>query len=408
MSNINSIKIGNTTHPILAQGIPFGVVDSTSTSTVFTATVPGITELTDGTTIMLKNGVITSAEGITININGLGAKPVYSNLAAATADTTIFNVNYTMLFVYDSTRVTGGCWICYRGYDSNTNTIGYQLRTNSTLRPAADKGYRYRLWFTSLDGNKWVPANTSPSTNATAKRNPNTRVIDPFGEIIYYSTNGTTEANADLTATTCWQQYTLSLGYSFNSTGAALTLTNPAPVYVKCSPQSGGGVQMVGYTQTLPNTADGYVYLFLGMAYSATAIELFTKHPCYYHDGTGIRQYVGNTTQVLSSGTSIAKIDGKTIYAPTPTTVSASNTGTGATIGSITIGTTTTTLKSNVPAAAAADNGKVLTIVNGAWEAASAGSGLPSVTSADNGKFLRVVDGAWAAATVPDANGQSF
>ena len=78
MSNINSIKIGNTTHPILAQGIPFGVVDSTSTSTVFTATVPGITELTDGTTIMLKNGVITSAEGFTININGLGAKPVYS------------------------------------------------------------------------------------------------------------------------------------------------------------------------------------------------------------------------------------------------------------------------------------------------------------------------------------------
>lgn len=30
------------------------------------------------------------------------------------------------------------------------------------------------------------------------------------------------------------------------------------------------------------------------------------------------------------------------------------------------------------------------------------------VTAADNGKFLRVVDGAWAAATVPDANGVSF
>jgi hypothetical protein len=282
--------------------------------------VTGITELTDGTTMMLKNGVITSAEGFTININGLGAKPVYNNLAAATADTTIFNVNYTMLFIYDSTRVTGGCWICYRGYDSNSNTIGYQLRTNSTLRTAADKGYRYRLWFTSLDGHKWVPANTSSSTNATSKRNPNTRVIDPFGEIIYYSTNGTTEANANLGATTCWQQYTISLGYSFNNTGAALTLTNPAPVYIKCSPQSGGGVKMIDYTQTLPNSADGYVYLFLGMAYSATSIELFTEHPCYYHDGTGIRQYVGNTTQVLTSGTEIARIDGKTIYAPTAST----------------------------------------------------------------------------------------
>jgi len=42
-----------------------------------------------------------------------------------TRDTTIFNINYTMLFVYDSTLVNGGAWICYRGYDANTNTIGY-------------------------------------------------------------------------------------------------------------------------------------------------------------------------------------------------------------------------------------------------------------------------------------------
>ena len=33
---------------------------------------------------------------------------------------------------------------------------------------------------------------------------------------------------------------------------------------------------------------------------------------------------------------------------------------------------------------------------------------LPSVTAADNGKFLRVVSGAWAAAEIADANGGSF
>lgn len=33
---------------------------------------------------------------------------------------------------------------------------------------------------------------------------------------------------------------------------------------------------------------------------------------------------------------------------------------------------------------------------------------LPDVTAADNGKFLRVVSGAWAAATVDNANGVSF
>lgn len=35
-------------------------------------------------------------------------------------------------------------------------------------------------------------------------------------------------------------------------------------------------------------------------------------------------------------------------------------------------------------------------------------SGVPPVTAADNGKFLRVVNGAWAAAAINDANGVSF
>lgn len=32
------------------------------------------------------------------------------------------------------------------------------------------------------------------------------------------------------------------------------------------------------------------------------------------------------------------------------------------------------------------------------------GGGVPAVTAADNGKVLMVVDGSWAAATIPDGN----
>lgn len=130
MANISAIKLpDNTTYNIKAGAIPYGEVDSTSTSTAFTATVPGINELKNGTIMLLRNGAVTSASGFTININGLGAKPVYNNLATGnthtptnpTRDTTIFNVNYTMLFIYDEELVSGGAWICYRGYDANTN-----------------------------------------------------------------------------------------------------------------------------------------------------------------------------------------------------------------------------------------------------------------------------------------------
>ncbi len=220
----------------------------------------------------------------------------------ATRDTTIFNGAYTMLFVYSTALNSGnGGWWIYRGYDANTNTIGYQLRTASTLRPALVTGYRYRLWFTALDGKHWIPANESSSTNATSSRTPSDEVIDPFGEIIYNSTNGTVNAGANIPTGTAWQQYTLSLGYSFNKTGAALTLTNPAPVYVKCQPQTSGGVVMKDYTQSLPSTEDGYVYLFLGMAYSATNIELFAVHPCYYYKDGAIRLW----TNAAASGSAV-------------------------------------------------------------------------------------------------------
>ena len=276
-------------------GVYFGIVDNTSTSTAYTAQIPGITSYYDGLTIMLKNGVVTSAAGFTININGLGAKQSYTNMASATADSTIFNIAYTMLFVYDSTRVAGGGWICYRGYDSNTNTIGYQLRTNSYTLPVSDTCYRYRLLFTSADNTQFVPANTSTSTNATAARTTNTTPINPFGPIVYYGSTTALSAGGKPGATVLWQQYTLSLGYSFNTTGSALTLTYPAPVYLRCNPSGNGSVVMEEITQALPSSNDGKIYIHLGYAYSATNIELLPTHPAYYYKSSAIRLYTVQT-----------------------------------------------------------------------------------------------------------------
>ena len=278
--------------------IPYGEVDSTSTATKFTATVPGITELRDGVCMLLKNGVVTSASGFTININGLGGKPSVNNMTAATLDTTIFNINYTMLFVYDSTRVTGGCWICYRGYDANTNTIGYQLRTNSFTLPASDKFYRYRLLFQSPTRDKFIPANTSTSTNATAARTPTTRPIDPFAPIMYYGSTTTVNAGAAPGATVLWTQYVITLGYSFNWTGAALTLTPSLPVFLKCAPQTDGSAIIdaaAPITQAGPPNADGKIYIYLGVATSATAIELMQDHPVYQYKDGGLRQWTNAT-----------------------------------------------------------------------------------------------------------------
>lgn len=220
-----------------------------------------------------------------------------------TRDTTIFNINYAMLFVYNTTLVSGGCWICYRGYDANTNTIGYQLRTNSSTMKASQKFYRYRLLFTSADGKKWVPANTSTSTNATASRAVNQTPIDPFGEIAYYGTTTAIEANANVTAAQLWQQYTLTLGYSFNRTGAALVLPYPSPIYIKCAPQADGSAIMDAddpYVFSLPSTDDGKIYIYLGRTYSATAVELLMDHPVYYFKNGAIRLWTGQVASYIT------------------------------------------------------------------------------------------------------------
>ena len=282
--------------------IPYGQCDSTSTSTAFTATVPGVTELRDGVCMWLKNGVVTSASGFTININNLGAKPVYNNMAAATRETTTWNINYTMLFVYDSTRVSGGCWIFYRGYYSDANSIGYQLRTNSTALTTTDRTRYYRVLFTSADNTHWVPANTQYDNSATSNKTINQRKINPFGRIVYLGNSTSYLAGAAVSATAVWDQYAFNLGYSF-SKGSALTMTYPKPVYVKAAPQSDGSAiidSTTPYVQDLPSTEDGKIYIYLGIAYSATNVEMVINHPVYYYKDGAIREWTNATAGIAS------------------------------------------------------------------------------------------------------------
>lgn len=162
------------------QYIPYGHLDSTSTPTVMTASIPGITELNTGLVIMLKNGVATSAAGVTLNINGLGAKPIYQSMAAAGAVTTTFSVNYTMMFVYDAERVTGGCWLMYYGYNANTTytnaSLGQGYATCTTAEATTAKAATLSSYaltaggYVSVKFTYAVPAGSTLSVNKkTAK-----------------------------------------------------------------------------------------------------------------------------------------------------------------------------------------------------------------------------------------------
>ena len=202
------------------------VTSSPYTHAKWDATDSSVSQYKDGMVVCIKVPVAGNGTyGTGFQINSLGYKPVVYNVNSMVS--TRYSVGSVVWAVYNSTQTGSlyensssattvtGCWQVM-DYDVNTNTIGYQIRTNSSTRPTSGATYRYRLCFSSADDKKWVPATTSSSSNATDTRPVNQTPINPFGRIIYYGTTTTVSSGSDISATQQWQQYALSLGYSFN------------------------------------------------------------------------------------------------------------------------------------------------------------------------------------------------
>lgn len=283
---------------LLAARIPFGMVTSNST-TVFEATVPGITKLEDGVCAYIRNNnKQTSASGWSLNVNGLGAKPVYNTMQDNTLVTTTFNKGYTMLFVYNTTRDNGAGWDMYYGYNSNDNTLAYNVRTYQTDRTTLDRLPRYQFVFTTRDGHIF-PSYTLASGNAgtgTSKTLNTSRSFDPFMPIFYYGSTTNVPANSQPSGSVLWRQYyACEMRYAWNT---GTTLQAVKPCYIRCTPNADGTVQLDGnncLVQTLPNSEDGKVYIYLGMAYGSNGynMELEPEHPVFEYKSGQLQRWYG-------------------------------------------------------------------------------------------------------------------
>ena len=278
-------------------GIFYGTCSSEASDTTKAVACAGFTasDLKPGAVVMVTfdNTNSGAVADLKLDVNSTGAYGIKRNNSGTIGNLDgagYLKAGNTYPFIFD-----GSYWQTV--YDTNTNTIGYTIRTNGLSLPMKSITYRYRLLFTSADGNHYVPANSSSSTNATASRTVTTEKIDPFGRIVYYGTTASVSAGSRPSVSYQYQQYnSISLGYSFNRTGSALTLTAWKPIYIKCIPQADGSAIIdpdTPFVQDKPTTNDGYIYIFLGVAISATAFELTLEHPVYWHDGTALRLWTG-------------------------------------------------------------------------------------------------------------------
>ena len=238
---------------------------------------------------------LTLADGTTT-----GAKNCYYN--STTRLTTHYGQYAQVEMIYHENFDIGGTnytgWWCIA---DRTDLTAYNIRKSSGSYLAYNTVYRYMILFTKSE-NQLLAANTTSNNTGTSKV-LTTESFDPFGDIYYYSSTTTVSSGSAIGTTALYRQYNVNLRYAFNS---GTTLTSNKAVYIVCDPQADGKVKLstspAPITQTLPTTADGKVYIYLGQASSTANCEIALNHPVYYYSNGAVRLWNNDADYVIEEG----------------------------------------------------------------------------------------------------------
>lgn len=279
-------------------GVLFGTVDVNSPNVAMTATVPGLTELKDGVVVYIVNDIVGASSGSwTLNVNNLGAKPVHNSKTLTKIASSDFAKNKAFLLIYNSTLVSGGCWIFYIGDYSDSDSTAYIMRTTGEYFVTKETLYPRVLCFTYSD-TEILPSARERST--ADNKELTTLDFNPFGRIYYYSITSVINQGDSIGGVYLYYQINIDFRYAFN-TGS--TLVDAKAVYLKCQPLTNNEGKRTGrvkfaegqpIVQTLPNTEDGFVYIFLGTATSEKNIQFALYHPIYEFKNGALRLWTNS------------------------------------------------------------------------------------------------------------------
>lgn len=127
-------KVINTTYLPLTGRVFYATPNESTATATLTATISNFpSAYADGIMIALRMPFANSAS-TTLNVNGLGAKPVY--YANTTTSASRLAANAVVMLVYETTTASTGCWKAVYSYDgNNTTSCRQQLQTGDANRP---------------------------------------------------------------------------------------------------------------------------------------------------------------------------------------------------------------------------------------------------------------------------------
>lgn len=285
----------------------------TTATAAWTGTSTVLTELKAGTRIQYKLSS-KGASNVTLNLTlkggaTTGAKNVY--FLGNTRLGTQYDINAVVDLIYD-----GSAWRVLNPY-YNSNTVGTY---GGTVTAGANGVKNYSLVMRDTE-TTWVSLTTTAGTGATKSRYTGKLYPD---KVMYMGSNAAYTSGS--TTGTCYEALAINLQYSTN---CGSTLVSGRAVYLVGTLDSDGlfTLDATWWTQTIPTTADGKTYIYLGLAYSTTNIYLVPDNPMYqYYEGAfrTLREIeemeaaktATNYLAMDNTGIMVADMSGGTQYTP--------------------------------------------------------------------------------------------
>ncbi len=271
-------------NPDLSGLIPkaYGVSTSSASTTSKVVTIENYTPVAGDIIAIKFTYGSTTTQNWHLMINGVWYYNIWVGGSTVTADYLLFSANAVVLFYYDGTKMS----VVNPTYSNSYKWISL----NENIERPVETIYGYKLAW--KDGNnRFRPIIKTTGTTGNNKY-PNTAGFLLGGKMVINPTGTTYGTSSDMGKDIKYIG-TVGATYNFNS-----ALTAWLPLYWKGKVKSDGLFyfnQADGYTgwytQTLPTSEDGFVYVYVGNVRSTYAIGLSLEHPAYWFKNGAIRPY---------------------------------------------------------------------------------------------------------------------
>lgn len=257
-------------------------------------------DLVPGVTVIVTFSATNSAAAanLTLNVNGTGAKSIkYIN------NTSIGNISDngyivsggTYQFIYNGTY-----WFIQ--YNYNSNTVG---EYSGSCIAGPNGMARYSL-IMQVDESHWESVVLTSGTGTSKTKNSSGFLLS---SPIMYQIDGTYTSGNSASRTACFSvAHSVDSRYSTN--GGSSWSSNGKPFYFVGTISNGKFYlkDTNWWTDTLPTSADGYCYWYVGQMSSAYQFSLLPVHPIYYYSDGMIREYYNGNLKGNASTASALKI----------------------------------------------------------------------------------------------------